>query len=105
MTPQTRRWIPARPLTARGAATPRACPRCPAWSGAPPAAAQFHINPLVTASAARASSAACIQEDEDDDNGDHREKPGHYEPTGSGPRSDPGSRAFAMVCGHKITPQ
>src|SRR6476660_5666646 len=48
MTLQTRRRI-ARPPAARSAATHRERPHCPAWSGAPPTAAKFPINPLADA--------------------------------------------------------
>src|SRR6266487_6026093 len=45
MTHQTRAGS-ARSPAARSAATHRERPHCPAWSGAPPTAAEFPINPL-----------------------------------------------------------
>src|SRR6266516_3344281 len=54
MTHQTRRAGSARSPATRSAATCRERPHCPAWSGAPPTAAEFPINPL--ALAARAPS-------------------------------------------------
>src|SRR6266516_6445194 len=42
----------ARSPAARSAATHRERPHCPAWSGAPPASAEFHISPLATRSGA-----------------------------------------------------